>query len=138
MRKRFGSAVVAPSFPVASPVAAAPVASAPVVSAAVSELELGEVSGAGEAWGSSVSSEGLRSLTDYWFTEVTSPGSPLANPSVSTGEYVPQPRARSAVSSPLAATSEHDLRPLDDESAELEIGDTLVDVLAESALAIEL
>jgi hypothetical protein len=130
MRKRFGSVVAAPSFAVAAPVAA----SAP---AGDGGLELGgalEVPGAWEASGSSVSSEGLRSLTDYWFTEVTSPGLPVANRSLSTGEYVSEAPARSAVISQRAATSAYDLRPLSDDPAEFEIGDPLVDVLAESAL----
>jgi Tol biopolymer transport system component len=160
MRKRFGNTVVAPSFPVASPVAAAPVASAPVMAAASElELELGGLSGAGEALGSSVSSEGLRSLTDYWFTEVTSPvvnsdqstviSSQLtaygdgvaprhvkAAPSRRTPNYGAAP-ARSAVRPQLAATSAYDLRPLSDD---LVIdapgqGDLLVDLLAESTLA---
>jgi hypothetical protein len=133
MRGRFGSVAAAPSFPVAA--AETPLAaSAPVGD---SGLELG---GASEALGSSVSSEGLRSLTDYWFTEVTSPGSPLANRSLSTGEYVSAPQARSTVRTPLAATGEYDLRPLGDDLADygdddltaLNLSDGLVDVLAES------
>jgi CSLREA domain-containing protein len=159
LRRRFGNAVAAPSFTLESPIAAAPVAVAPVVSAAVSELELGGASGAGEASVSSVSSEVLRSLTDYWFTEVTSPvvnsdqstvvSSQLtaygdgvaprhvkAAPSRRTPNYGATP-ARSAVRPQLAATSAYDLRPLSDNLA-IDApgeGDLLVDLLAESALA---
>jgi hypothetical protein len=68
---------------------------------------------------------------------VTSPGSPVANVSVSTGEYVSEPLVRSAVSLQLAATSGYDLRPLGDDFADYGLGDDLlVDILAESSLAV--
>jgi hypothetical protein len=80
------------------------------LSEAPSGLEDSETSGALRVPGSS---EVLRSLTDYWFTEVTSPGSPVAN---------------------VAATGEYDLRPLSDDPADYDLDDDLlVDILAESA-----
>jgi hypothetical protein len=147
MRKRFGSAVVAPSFPVgAVPVASdqsvisnqltadgsgdgvaprqvkavrtlrTPNYGAASVSGAPSETSLSAVSGElGLEGFSEIPSalEVLRSSTDYWFTEVTRPGSPVAN---------------------VAATGEYDLRPLSDDPADYDLGDDLlVDILAESA-----
>jgi large repetitive protein len=139
MRERFGSAVAAPSFPVAAPETPL-AASAPVVSAVTSEFELGGASGvpgASEALGSSVSSEGLRSLTDYWFTEVTSPDSPVANllvESPAADEYVAESSDILTGAGPLAATSAYDLRPLSGDPLDLSLSDGLVDVLAESAM----
>jgi hypothetical protein len=48
--------------------------------------------------------------------------------------YVSGPQMRSAVKTPLAATSAYDLRPLSDDPADYDLGDDLlVDILAESA-----
>ena len=57
----------------------------------------------------------------------------------SAGGYVSEPRPISAVTLYRAATAEYDLRPLSDDPAAYGQGDDLlVDVLAESALAIGL
>ena len=122
MRKRFGSAVATPAFPVAASVAAAPAASP-------SELELEDLA---------------------LFTEETRPGaifaadSPVVNlapvvdllvESLLTGEYISEPQPTSTATLQRAATGEYDLRSLGDELSDYDLGDDLlVDILSESSL----
>jgi hypothetical protein len=132
VRSRMGAEVQTPTTTASAP---APMTAPAAAPAAMVQVESNVIPEA------PVSSETSGVLEAYWFTEVTSPGSPLANlltESLPTDEYVSEPQAISATTQQYAATGEYDLAPLGDEPAELEIGDPLVDLLAESALAIGL
>jgi hypothetical protein len=134
VRSRLGAEVQTPTTTAPAPAPMAAPAAAPA--AAMVQVESNVLPE------TPVSSETSGVLEAYWFTEATSPGSPLANlltESLSTDEYVSEPQAISATTQQYAATGEYDLAPLGGEPAsDAATDDLLIDILAESALAIGL
>jgi hypothetical protein len=118
----------------------------PTAPAATGELELDVLSEPTEAAAAALMDPATATSDDDALVVSSAPAVDLLMPSLlalsgskgSAGGDISEPRARSTATPQLAATGEYDLRPLSDDPASDGEGDLLVDVLAESALAVRL
>jgi len=131
MRSHFGVSVVAPVFPVlprAPEATAEAPAPAPMADQPFDIFEIDDLGDAGDDPMSPAAAEPLAANLS----------NPFAQP-LPIDSYIPEPQAAPEAETPLAATSEYDLRPLNDMADPSGGGEELLaDLLAESGLAISL
>jgi len=131
MRSRFGDVVASPEFPAAAPLAAPAPAAAPQTPVADQPPAAG--------WETDPNVDSTASITSVPTVDLlaaslsTIPAGPSA-----ADDYAGQSTPQEGVTTPLAATSEYDLRPLNDDSADCDVAELQVDVLAASALTLPL